>query len=680
MNRLANEKSPYLLQHKNNPVDWYPWGDEAFEKAKTEDKPVFLSIGYATCHWCHVMEHESFEDETVAHLMNDAFVNIKVDREERPDIDHTYMTVCQMLTGHGGWPLTIVMTPDKEPFYAATYLPKYSRSNRIGMMEFVPAIKKAWATDRENIMASVGRIKEGFGKTLELGKSEADLRESVIGDARDSLAARFDRADGGFGSAPKFPSPHNLLFLLKRARKTESKQDLEMARLTLEKMRLGGLWDHVGFGFHRYSTDAKWLLPHFEKMLYDQAMLLLAYSEGWAATGDPLFKQTAYEIVNYLEECLTSPEGAFYSAEDADSEGEEGKFYVWTEKEILEILSPEGADYFLSAYNFKPEGNFRDEATHELTGKNIPHLNKPIPESDAANTEALLTKLRKEREKRIRPLLDDKILTDWNGLMVAALARAGGIFNDEELTQKAERAWNVIEKHCYSEGTLLHRLKDGSAEITGMADDYAFSIWGLTELYSTTLNPHYLLTAVTLQNTFNKEFLDSEHGGYFFTAHNAEKLLGRQKEIYDGAIPSSNSVAALNGIRLSRLTSNAAFEETSRKIFATFSTQIEDSPAGYTFAMLAYDLYQGESTEFVITAPEQNSEVKDLIATCRELSTPNSVLLLKTTTYSESLDRIAPFLNKYPIDHKPAVYVCRNFECRAPVFSVESLRELFTNA
>ena len=678
MNRLANEKSPYLLQHKDNPVDWYPWCDEAFEKAKKEDKPVFLSIGYATCHWCHVMEHESFEDETVAHQMNDAFVNIKVDREERPDIDHTYMTVCQMLTGHGGWPLTIVMTPDKEPFYAATYLPKQSRPNRIGMLDFVPAIKKAWTTDRENIMASVGRIKEGFGKTLELGKSEADLRESVIGDARDSLAARFDRADGGFGSAPKFPSPHNLLFLLKRARKTESEQDLEMVRLTLEKMRLGGLWDHVGFGFHRYSTDAKWLLPHFEKMLYDQAMLLLAYSEGWAATGDPLFKQTAYEIVNYLEECLTSPEGAFYSAEDADSEGEEGKFYVWTEKEILEILSPEGADYFLSAYNFKPEGNFRDEATHELTGKNIPHLNKPIPESDAANTEALLTKLRKEREKRIRPLLDDKILTDWNGLIIAALARAGVLFNDSKLIQKAETAWSVIEKHCYSEGTLLHRLKDESAEITGMADDYAFSIWGLIELYNATFNPHYLGRAISLQKTFDEKFYDSEHGGYFFTADDAEVLLGRQKEIYDGALPSSNSAAAMNGLRLSRLTSVPQFEEKSRGVFKTFSGQIEDSPSGYTYALLAYEFFLGDSMEIVITAEKNDEITTKLINTCRNHADSSTAILLKTEETAIRLDAIAPFLKNYPISKNPAVYVCRSFECEAPVYTVAEVESILS--
>ncbi|MEX0945008.1 MAG: thioredoxin domain-containing protein, partial [Balneolaceae bacterium] len=586
MNRLKDEKSPYLIQHAENPVDWYPWGDEAFELAKKEDKPIFLSIGYATCHWCHVMEHESFEDDEVAQLMNDVFVNIKVDREERPDIDHTYMTICQMLTGHGGWPLTIVMTPEKEPFYAATYLPKTSRPNHIGLMDFIPAIHKAWINDRENILTSVDRIKEGFKKTLDLGKSVESLTSEVFKTARNSLADRFDNTHGGFGTAPKFPSPHNLLFLMNHFRSEHNPNDLEMVKLTLKKMRLGGLWDHVGFGFHRYSTDPQWLLPHFEKMLYDQATLLLAYTEGWKLTHEPLFRQTAFEIVEYLNDCLSSPDGAFYSAEDADSEGVEGKFYLWEVNEIGRILDKKDTEEFLNLYQIEENGNFQDEATHQKTGKNIPHLIEPVPDSKKQVIHNILSTLKAEREKRIRPLLDDKILTDWNGLTIAALTKAGSIFDEYRFVEQSELAWSVLQKNCVNpDGTLRHRLKDGDASIDGMADDYSFCIFGLIELYLATFKPDYLETALNLQMTFDQLFYDTEFGGYYFTAQDADPLLGRQKEIYDGAIPSSNSVAALNGFRLSALTSKPKYADQSYKLFEAFSDSIQDAPSGYSFAL-----------------------------------------------------------------------------------------------
>ncbi len=689
MNRLAKEKSPYLLQHKNNPVDWYPWGVEAFEKAKREDKPVFLSIGYATCHWCHVMEHESFEDEEVAGRMNDVFVNIKVDREERPDIDHTYMTVCQMITGQGGWPLTIVMTPEKEPFYAATYLPRHSRPNRIGMMEFVPAIKNAWENDRENIQKSVRQIKEGFSKTLDLGKGSEPLSSGVAGQARQSLFERFDASEGGFGSAPKFPSPHNLLFLMSRYRSSGNEKDLEMIRLTLEKMRLGGLWDHVGFGFHRYSTDHRWFLPHFEKMLYDQATLLLAYAEGWQLTQEPLFSQTALEITAYLDDCLTSPEGAFYSAEDADSEGEEGKFYVWKTDEISQVLNEEDARLFTDLFHFEADGNFRDEATGQKTGANIPHLKQPL-DSEAAKrgmnvnelasrVERIFSTLKKEREKRERPLLDDKILTDWNGLMIAALARAGIILGEPGLIKRAEKAWEIIESNCLKNSKLLHRLKEGEAEIDGMADDYVFTVWGLIELYSATFDPGYLNRAVEIQQTFDRDFFDDEFGGYFFTESGAEELLGRQKEIYDGAMPSSNSVAAHNGLRLARLTGDHRLEEKAASIFRAFSQQIDDAPAGYTHTVHAYELHQIETAEAVITAKKRTPEVNEAVKICRKRLPQGSVILLKTEEWSDEINTIAPFVKPYPVHEKLAVYICRNFECKAPVHSTEEVKRLLTH-
>jgi len=675
MNHLVTEKSPYLLQHKDNPVDWYPWGDEAFEKAKSEDKPIFLSIGYATCHWCHVMAHESFEDEGVAQLMNEAFINIKVDREERPDIDNTYMTICQMLTGQGGWPLTIVMTPGKEPFYAATYLPKHSRQNRIGMMEFVPAIQKAWKTDRANVMNSVERIKDGFTKTLELGRTHSELPENILDQTQQSLSGSFDPTDGGFGISPKFPSPHNLLFLLNRYRVTDDTTSLNMAELTLKKMRLGGIWDHVGFGFHRYSTDQHWLLPHFEKMLYDQTMLLLAYTEAWEITQEPLFKETAYDIVDYIEECLTDDDGAFYSAEDADSEGEEGKFYVWETGEIRSILSADEAETFSDLYQFEEEGNFRDEATHQKTGKNIPHLKREISTEEKSFMDRILKELKSAREKRVRPQLDDKILTDWNGLMIAAFSRAGKVFDEQEFTQKAEGAWSYLQKNCFTDGELLHRVKDGEAAITGMADDYAFTVWGLIELHQATQNLDYLQDALKIQAVFDRECWDDEFGGYFFTAAGAEKLLGRQKEIYDGAIPSSNSVALRNLFYLSRLTGEPRFEERAEQLLRSFSVQIEDAPPGYTFALDSLQLLRSNSVEVVITAKDESDEVVKMIKAVEKNSPPGSVILLKTESNREVLTELSPFTENYPVGEQPAVYVCRNFACKAPVYSVDEITE-----
>jgi uncharacterized protein len=678
MNRLRNEKSPYLLLHKNNPVDWYPWGEEAFERARKEDKPVFLSIGYATCHWCHVMELESFEDSEVARLMNKVFVNIKVDREERPDIDHTYMTVCQMLTGHGGWPLTILMTPEKEPFYAATYLPKLSRPNQIGMMDFVPAVDQAWNNDRDNILKSVERIRESFLRSLELAKSRANLPPDIIRQCRESLAETFDASEGGFGTAPKFPSPHNLLFLINHFRNEGNTKDLEMVQLTLMKMRLGGMWDHIGFGFHRYSTDRQWLLPHFEKMLYDQATLLLAYTEGWQITGNPFFRQTALEIVSYVGDCLTSPDGAFYSAEDADSEGEEGKFYVWETGEIGAILDEQNSRLFLDLFCFEDKGNFRDESTHQKTGKNIPHLEVPVPEGQESSVRKILLRLKKEREKRVRPLLDDKILTDWNGLMIAALAKAGMILDEPELVERAEKAWSVIERHCLKGNGLLHRLKDGEAAIQGMADDYAFIIWGLIELYSATFNPEYLNKAIVLQKRFDADFHDDLYGGWYFTASRAENLLGRQKEIYDGAMPSSNSVSAHNGIRLSRLTADLGYEERSAATFKAFSKQINHAPAGYAHAIQAYALLQDAKAEVVITAKSRNKYVDEAIRLCRVLLTPGSVILLKTEGNLAALEKAAPFVKHYPVHETFAAYVCRNYMCKTPVYTIHNLKKELT--
>lgn len=679
MNRLATEKSPYLLQHADNPVDWYPWGEEAFEKAKKEDKPVFLSIGYATCHWCHVMAHESFEDEDVARLMNEAFVNIKVDREERPDIDNTYMTVCQMLTGQGGWPLTIIMTPDKKPFFAATYLPKDSRTGMMGMTDLVPQIEQVWNQDRKRVDNSVQKIQEGFSKTLTLGQSDSAPKDDIPEKTFQNLRRRYDEKHGGFGESPKFPSPHNLLFLADYARIHDHGNAAGMTENTLLEMRLGGLWDHVGKGFHRYSTDREWLLPHFEKMLYDQAMLMIAYAEGWNLTGRELFRETALDIAGYVEECLTSPDGLFYSAEDADSEGEEGKFYVWSKDEIESVLSEDDARHFCDLFNIRPGGNFYDESTREKTGTNIPHLSRPVPPEMSNRTDNILKRLHEVREDRVRPLLDDKILTDWNGLMIAALARAGVLLKNKALTDKAEAVWVNLRKTCRQESGLLHMIKDGEAAIDGMADDYTFIIWGLTELYNATFKPDYLHEALELQKLFTEKFADPVYGGYFFTPLDSEHIMGRQKEIYDGAIPSSNSVAILNGYRLSRLTGDPSWEEKSDEILRAFSEQINDTPAGYTFAVAGHQQIRHTSNEIVICSDAYNPKTEEAISLCRSMAPVGSVIIVKTPETSGLLDSTSPFTSSYPADRELAVYVCSGFSCKAPVYSIKQLKGLFKN-
>ena len=452
-NRLKDEKSPYLLQHADNPVDWYPWGEEAFEKARKENKPILLSIGYSTCHWCHVMEHESFEDEEVAELINETFVSIKVDREERPDIDNIYMTVCQMMSKAGcGWPLNIIMTPDKKPFFAATYIPKESRYGRMGMIEFVPKVKEAWEKDNENIMKSAETVTEAVKKATDVSQNVdgKNLTAKTLDTAYNQLLRNFDEENGGFGKSPKFPTPHNHLFLLRYWKRTGNEQALVMVEKTLQQMRLGGIYDHIGFGFHRYSTDPNWLLPHFEKMLYDQALLVMTYTEAYQATGKKVYENTAREILTYILRDMTSPEGGFYSAEDADSEGEEGKFYVWTEDELKETLDGKEAELIIRTYNTSKSGNFTEEASGHQTGSNILHLKQSLSdiapsyeitkEEFSERIEKARVTLFKEREKRIHPYKDDKILTDWNGLMIAAFAMAGRTFNDPQYTEAAAKA------------------------------------------------------------------------------------------------------------------------------------------------------------------------------------------------------------------------------------------------
>src|ERR1041385_1645618 len=515
-NRLASEPSPYLQQHAHNPVDWWPWGEAAFAEARRRDVPVFLSIGYATCHWCHVMAHESFEDEQAARLLNEAFVCVKVDREERPDVDDAYMAVCQAMTGSGGWPLTVFTAPDKRPFLATTYVPKTSRFGRLGLLELVPKITAAWADRRDDLMAQAGHVLEHVAAG---SAAPGELPANVLEKAEAGLARRFDRELGGFGGAPKFPSPHTLLFLLRRHARTKDAAALDMVVRTLDAMAAGGIHDHLGGGFHRYSTDAAWLLPHFEKMLYDQAMLAMAYTEAFQATGEARFAAVARSTLDYVLRDLADPAGGVRCAEDADSEGVGGKFYVWTKDEIEEILGAE-APAFCAAYGVAAEGNVHDEATHRTTGANVLHLSRPLVDDRFASARA---KLLAARNERVRPLLDDKVLVDWNGLAIAALAKAGTALGEPRFVQAAVTAARFVQKEMRRpDGRLRHRWKAGAKDGTGFLDDHAFLLWGLLELYDATLDPAWLEWAIEVAEGL-RHFRD-EAGGWFLSPTDGEDL------------------------------------------------------------------------------------------------------------------------------------------------------------
>ncbi|MFC1902922.1 thioredoxin domain-containing protein [Chloroflexota bacterium] len=687
-NRLAYEKSPYLLQHAENPVDWYPWSEEAFEKAKKENKPVFLSIGYSTCHWCHVMAHESFEDPEVAKQMNETFVSVKVDREERPDIDGVYMTVCQMMTGSGGWPLTIILTPNKEPFFAATYIPKETQFGRVGILTLIPRIRDLWSTRQAEVLSSANQITSSLQNNTPEEQGE-DLDETLLHVAYEQLLERFDEHHGGFGSAPKFPTPHNLLFLLRYWKRTNDRKALNIVEKTLQAMRYGGIYDHIGFGFHRYSTDQQWLVPHFEKMLYDQALLAIAYTEAYQVTKKTEYAETAREIFTYVMRDMTSPEGAFYSAEDADIEGEEGKFYLWTNDEIQKVLSQERVDLAARLFSITADGNFADEVSGRKLGRNILHLTRSVDEfaselsMSALELRARIDEIRWElfgyREKRVHPHKDDKILTDWNGLMIAALAKGAQVFNEPSYAVAAKQAADFILKNVRtSEGRLLHRYRGGEAALTANVDDYVFLIYGLLELYEATFEMHYLETALGLDEDLIQHFWDNDNGGFYFAADDGERLLVRQKEIYDGAVPSGNSVAMLNLLRLGRLTTSSDFGEKAVKIGRAFNGNVSQTPSAYTQLMVAIDFAVGPSCEVVITGGSQSNDTIQMLDAIRGVFVPNKIVILHPTDQMPcSIDDIAPFIKNYAsIDGKATAYVCHNYNCHLPTTDIVTMLKL----
>ncbi len=682
-NRLVFEQSPYLLQHAANPVDWYPWGPEAFGKARAEDKAIFLSIGYSTCHWCHVMERESFEDPEVAKLMNATFINIKVDREERPDIDNIYMSVCQAMTGGGGWPLTIVMTPDKKPFFAGTYFPKQERFGRPGMLELVPQIERAWKTRRQELLESAEKIAEHL-RSVSRDAPGPELGPATLKTAYDQLAARFDAQRGGFGEEPKFPTPHNLTFLLRYWKRTGDRQALAMVEQTLQAMRAGGMYDHIGFGFHRYSTDADWLVPHFEKMLYDQALLVIAYVEAHQATGKDEYARTAREILTYVLRDMTSPEGGFYSAEDADSEGVEGKFYLWTRDKIREVLGQSDGDVFCRVFNIKPGGNF--SSPHSPAGTNIPHLERSLAEfareldlgADAlrARLEAARRKLFEAREQRVRPYRDDKILTDWNGLMIAALAKAARALDEPEYAAAAQRAADFLLTRMRDDrGRLLKRYRQGEAGLPAHLEDYAFVVWGLLDLYEANFELRNLEAALALNREMLAHFWDDSDGGLYFTADDGEELLLRTKEVYDGAIPSGNSVAMLNLLRLGRITADAELEAQAAGIGRAFSRSVSQAAAAHTQLLCALDFGVGPSYEVVIAGRPGAAGTTRMLQALRGRFIPNKVVLLRPSeSEPPPVTRIARFTeSQKSMDGKATAYVCVNYACKAPTTDAQEM-------
>ncbi|HZW38961.1 MAG TPA: thioredoxin domain-containing protein [Ignavibacteriaceae bacterium] len=662
-NHLIEEKSPYLQQHAYNPVEWYPWSDKAFEKAKNEDKPIFLSIGYSTCHWCHVMEKESFEDEEVAELMNNAFVNIKVDREERPDIDNIYMTVCQMITGSGGWPLTIIMTPDKKPFFAGTYYPKSGRYDRAGLMEIIPKIIEYWNQRRGDVDDTANEIIKSLNKNSD-ENIFLELPDDVFEKAFNEFRRRFDPEYGGFGTVPKFPTPHNLYFLFRYWKHTKDNFALQMALKTLDGMRLGGIYDHIGKGFHRYSTDQEWLVPHFEKMLYDQALIAQAFIEAYIITKDEFYKQTVNDVLYYVLSDMTSLEGGFYSAEDADSEGIEGKFYLWRTEDLKEVLTNDEYKTFTMLYNTSEQGNWVDQFHNENMNTNIPHLKDRTTEVP----QHILDKLFLEREKRIHPHKDDKIITDWNGLMISTFANAYRITKNEKHLEAGENAIDFIFKKLSKENKLLHRYRDGEAVIDAFIDDYIFLAKALIDLYETTFNYDYINKAVNLIEQALEKFWDNQGGGFYFTSNNSDELIVRQKEIYDGAVPSANSVALIVLSKLFLLTGDTKYYEKADFLSKAFSSQIGNYPAGYTQFLCGLYLVLGSGNEIVIVDGGDASKYTEYLN--ENYNPSNTIIVLKEDNKPEN------FSTFKLIDNKTTVYICKNFQCNMPVNNFEDFQKL----
>jgi uncharacterized protein YyaL (SSP411 family) len=674
MNRLSLEKSPYLLKHANNPVDWYPWCEEAFKKAKQEDKPIFLSIGYSSCHWCNVMEKESFSDPEVATMLNETFVCIKVDREERPDIDNLYMTFCQMMTGSGGWPLTIIMTPDKKPFFAATYIPKESKYGLPGLIELIPRIRELWndKSRRGDLVAQGERLIHSLKVHL-AQKSEGSIGIEDADACFEQMLGLYDEEHGGFGTAPKFPVPHRIIFLLRYFKLRGEKAALIMAEKTLTAMRNGGIFDQLGYGMHRYSTDAFWMVPHFEKMLYDQALCILAYLEAFEATGNKFYKKTAEELLEYVMTNLRSNEGCFFTSEDADSEGEEGKFYLWTEEQMKNILEEDDYQLAVRSYLGKLKVGVEGLGYVLHVAQDIKSLASEygLQESEMEiRLEKIRKKMLEERSKRIRPSRDDKVLTDWNGLMIAALSRAYVVTgNNAYLKYARDAAEFLLSRMKAKDGSLMHRYRDGEAAIRGFLEDYAFLCWGLVELYEACFDVKYLREAIRLKEYAIKNFWDEAGGGFYQTEKDAE-ISYRIKEAQDGAMPSGNSVMAAVIWQLCRITGNLEDMKYVEKMGEAFSSGVKSSPYQYSYLLTATTLLEINFREIVLVFnKDYEEEASQFLHEIRKYYIPNKVIILRKIEGNRAdIDDISTFVREYDMKNgKAAVYICTNFACQLPI-------------
>ena len=686
-NRLAHETSPYLKQHARNPVDWYPWSEEALERARAEDKPIFLSIGYSSCHWCHVMERESFESEEIAAVMNERFVNIKVDREERPDLDEVYMAATQMLTGQGGWPNSLFLTPDRKPFLAGTYFPPAARHGRPGFADVLVAASDAYRSRRDDVTRMAGEVAAQIARLSEMTLSPRLPTASILNRAFGELAGRFDNQQGGFGGAPKFPHSMDVSFLLRYHRRTGNPEALRMAVLSLDKMARGGIHDHLGGGFHRYAVDAMWMVPHFEKMLYDNALLARVYLEAAQATGrlavSPslpeggaasaiVFRGVARDVFEWVLREMTSPEGGFYSALDADSEGEEGTYYVWTPKEITEVLGSQEAGLFSNVHGVAPGGNFEN-------GRSVLHLEKTTAQiaAELRTDEGELrlrmasarARLLRARERRVRPGRDDKILADCNGLMISALAYGGRVLDETRYVQAAERAAGLVLGKMARDGRLLHSYMDGQARHPAYLTDYAFLVAAFLDLYEATFDPAWVSEARALAGKMIDLFGGERAGGFYFTARDHEPLIARTREGNDGALPAGASVAALALPRLAALMGDDSLRDAGGEILRLYRERIERIPSAFGMMLCALDQHLDGVRQIVLAGRRDDPALRPFLQALRDSYEPNTVLALADPGAADA-GRLLPLVSgKTPVGGRPAAYVCENGACRAPVLS-----------
>lgn len=678
-NRLAKETSPYLLQHAHNPVDWYPWGEEAFAKARSEDKPIFLSIGYSACHWCHVMERESFENDSIANIMNEHFVNIKVDREERPDLDDIYMSFVQMSTGSGGWPMSVFLTPEAKPFFGGTYFPPQDAYGRPGFSQILHAVVEAWNTDREGIMHGAETAVERLQSVLQMVQPATTLEPGAIDTAVQQMLQRFDPIDGGFSGAPKFPPSYALSVLMRQYHRTKEPRLLKAITFTLDKMANGGLYDQLGGGFHRYSVDAQWLVPHFEKMLYDNALLTVAYCDAFQLTQKPLYRRVVSETLDYVLSDMTDETGGFHSAEDADSEGEEGKFYVWTPSEIVSVLGAEDGKLFCDYFDASNDGNFEHKRSilHVRTVTTEFAERYSISEAELeSRLAAMKSKLLEQRALRVRPNKDDKILTDWNGLMISALARGYQVTGEEKYHIAARKCAAFIQQNLFTSNGLMRVYRAGTVKQHGFITDYAFLLNGLVDLYESDFDIKWLEWADQLAGDMLAKFEDKDNGGFFMTIPNQTDLLVRQKDSYDGAIPSGSSVATMALLRLSLLLDNKSYRITAERTLQSLAANANKVPMAYMNLLNAADLLIHQPHEIAIVGTPGDESMLALIRCAYQTYTPGRVIAFSdpaNPTSSLITARIPLMKDRTMINGKATAYVCQNFACKMPTNDVNVL-------